>query len=325
MWTNLDGGVDWEDLDQTTYTTNTVGTGNIAAGARMVGYTGNYATQSRNTLSTGTSNVYTFSDANYATIRATRGANPNAGEHNAIALTRSGFPVIAYYDEFNQRLKLAVSNSTSPILSSRWVIRDNVIPTNDLSHTGTGKYVSIAIDTRAAGNEGIIHIAAMNSLKNQLVYITGQLGTFTGTTGNRTETTGGVLTNVTVRVVDSVGVVGTWSNISLDSAGNPWIAYMDVGGIGTKNGAKVAYLNGDTFKKALSDTSGELITGWETMHVPLQWTVNNPNYATGGESGRLGFECYPTPALPTGTTPKFWGAALAYMANDRYRIAYFVK
>ena len=325
MWTNLDGGVDWEDLDQTTYTAAAVGTGNIAAGARMVGYTSNYGTQSRNTLSTGTSNVTTFSDANYATIRATRGANANAGEHNAIALTRSGFPVVAYYDEYNQRLKLAVSNSTSPILSNRWVIRDNVIPTDDLSHTGTGKYVSIAIDTRAAGNEGIIHIAAMNSLKNQLVYITGQLNTFTGTTGNRTETSGGVLTNVEVRVVDSVGVVGTWSNISLDENGRPWIAYMDVGGIGTRNGAKVAYLNGDTFKKALDDTSGKLITGWETMHVPLQWTVNNPNYATGGESGRLGFECYPTPASPTGATPKFWGAALAYMANDRYRIAYFVK
>jgi hypothetical protein len=265
----------------------------------------------------------------------------NAGEHNAIATTSGGFPVIAYYDATNQKLKLAVSNKVNPLAANDWVIRDNVIPTGNLSHRGTGQFVSIAIDQRVTPN--IIHIAAMNTNGN-LVYVKGSLNPgFTN--GNRTETTGGVLTRPTgaptthpegepvVQVVDSNGTVGRWCNISLDNGGgNPWIAYQDTGYIGAKDGVKLAYLNTTTFTKGRTtfagedmDVYGESITGWETMHVPTVYRVENPNFGM-GEHGRIGLECFPTRNVAAGNgVTKTWSAAVSYLSTDLYRIAYYVK
>jgi hypothetical protein len=272
-----------------------------------------------------------------------------AGKHNSIAVTSQGYPVIAYYDQTNQRLKLAVSGSLAPIQNTDWVIRDYVIPSSELSSFGTGEFVSMKIDTR--NNADIVHIAAMNTAK-RLVYVTGQLNPPNAGSGNTEQTSGGVLTNVKVQVVDSVGTVGRWCSLSLDSNGNPWISYMDESYVGARDGAKVAYLNKTTFYKGVNtgtdaapagyfpkeyiDLYGASLEGWETMHVPTTYRVENPVEGPGREHGRLKIECYPTRNYTGTPNPanRFWGAAVSYLsqdadsanaAMDRYRVAYYVK
>jgi len=316
MWTNLDGGVDQEDLDQTIYTNSAVGTGNINANTRVVRYT------------------------NSITATKTARGNIDAGKHNSIAVTSQGYPVIAYYDQTNQRLKLAVSNSASPILANNWIIRDYVIPEDDKSKSsfGTGEFVSMKIDT----TNNRVHIAAMNTSK-RLVYITGTVNP-NFTTGNTQQTSGGVFTFDKAQVVDSVGNVGRWCALSLDSNGNPWISYMDESYVGARDGAKVAFLNKTTFYKGVTggtyfpgqyvDLFGNSLEGWETMHVPTTYRVENPVEGPGREHGRLGMECWPTRILPNVTNNKIWIAAVSYLsqdaagsaaAMDRYRVAYYVK
>jgi hypothetical protein len=322
MWTNLDGGLDVEDIVATTYTHADVGstaTGSIGANLRVVNY------DTRN--------------------GQTRPNRANVGEHNAIAVTSAGYPVIAYYDATNARLKLAVSRSQTPILRDQWIIRDNVaIPAdgNTMYLNNTGAFVSIAIDPgRDAGsglvNVDVIHIAAMNSATGNLVYIRGQLNPTAGTVNvaNQTQTyntANNVLTNVTVRVIDNLGTVGRWCGISLDADGNPWIAYQDTGYIGAKDGVKMAYLDQTRFTKGQvtfagedMDVNGESLSGWETMHVPTGYRVENPTLGM-GEQGRIGVECFPTRRNPTATRTGIGNfAAVSYLSTDLYRIAYYVK
>jgi hypothetical protein len=286
--------------------------------------------------------------------RTARGTS-NAGEHNAIAVTADGYPVIAYYDTSGSgKLKLAVSNKVNPLTANDWVIRDNVAVPSDGStmdgspmyRDGTGPFVSIAIDngravTLPAGvNSGItrnrIHIAAMNTNGN-LVYIRGQLDTsFTTATRAAVQTAGSVLTNVTVQVVDSLGTVGRWCKISIDQYGNPWIAYQDTGYSGAKDGVKLAYLDTARFTKGAADNTftgeagqdmdmhGGSISGWETMHVPTIASVENPVFGM-GEQGRIGLECFPTRNYAATNTGRIWSAAVSYLSTDLYRIAYYVK
>jgi hypothetical protein len=245
-----------------------------------------------------------------------RTANPNVGRHNAIDTTREGYPVVAYYDQTNQRLKLAVSNSHDPY-AANWKIRDNVIPADNLSAFGTGEFVSIRIDKQTGPNQNRIHIAALNSINKNLVYITGVVDPA------NVATAGDVLSGVTtttVQVVDSVGDVGRWCDISLDQAGNPWIAYQDESYRGSMDGVRVAYrdTNADGslfFTKELGDLYGTSIQGWEILNVPARYRVNNE---------RISIENYPT-RNNGGSTPRFWNTAVGYLAPDYFRIAYYVK
>jgi hypothetical protein len=299
MWTNLDGGYDAEDTDQTTYTTS----GTINPNDRVVNLSGR-----------GTDKTKWI----------------KAGRHNSIAVNSSGYPVIAYYDETNQRLKLAVSKSYNPVLASAWEIYPNI------SKPGTGEFVSMKIDTKASPN--VVHIAAMNT-NLRLVYIT-----FTLNVSNGTVTVG----PITEQVVDSVGSVGRWCALSLDERGNPWISYMDGSWVGARDGAKVAYKDTTTFYKGSSiyrngedkDIEGNVINGWEAMHVPTLHRVVNPIEGNGREHGRLGMECFPARNYtPNSGVTRFWSGAVGYLSQDaemngntqvaapmdRYRIAYYVK
>jgi len=262
--------------------------------------------------------------------------NPDVGQHNAIATTSQGYPVVAYFDKSSQRLKLAVSRAEDPTTSADWVIRDYVIPSTNPSGYGTGEYVSIKVDTRDGPNKDRVHIAALNSMTKQLVYITGMLYPTRGT-ANAVHTTSTVdnsnvlpASTVTVQVVDSVGDVGRWSQLSLDVDGNPWISYQDESYRGSRDGVKVAYKNTGTFYKGVDngtasffvgkdmDINGEPIGGWEAMHVPTRYRVND---------ARLGMENYPTRNF-TGTktvNERPWTGAVSYLAPDYYRIAYYVK
>jgi hypothetical protein len=289
QWTNLDGGFDGDDTAATNFVNNNVsnlaGAGTnvaIAANTRVVNQTGRPASRI------------------------------DAGEHNSIALTNQGYPVVAYFDTTNQKLKLAVSRRVAPVLAADWTIRDNVIPTDNLSHYATGEFVSIAIDTTTGANQNRIHMAALNSVNKRLVYITGML--------NPTVTGDGVLTGVTVRVVDNVGSVGRWCDISLDENGNPWIAYQDESYRGSMDGVRMAFLNTATFTKAMGDAYGDSIQGWETMNVPARFRV---------EDKRISIENFPArnldPVSAAAGNKRFWRAAVAYPSPDFFRLAYYVK
>jgi hypothetical protein len=327
MWTNLDGGFDNEDvLVQTAIGPFPA----VAANYRVV----NYGTTTANTARPVTAGTEGFNGT------YTRYTGINAGEHNAIAVTSQGYPVVAYYDATNQKLKLALSGAVNPVDSRNWITVD-ALPDSGAGSAyklGTGQYVSIAIDNgRAAPATGgtsvvqqnRIHIAAMSTNGN-LVYIRGLITPPTPRTGTSDVYTanGGSFTLQTVQIVDSVGTVGRWCKISLDQFGNPWIAYQDDGKIGSTQGAKIAY-RGGAFTKVLKDANGTEITGWETMHVPVQQSrVENPTIS-GNENGRLGLECFPTRnnAANNGVT-QFWDAAVSYYTSypqTRYRIAYYVR
>jgi hypothetical protein len=157
-----------------------------------------------------------------------------------------------------------------------------------------------------------IHMAALNSANKNLVYITGML--------NPTGTGDGVLTGVTVQVVDSVGSVGKWCDLSLDVDGNPWIAYQDESYRGSMDGVRMAFRNSTTYTKAMADANGDSIAGWETMNVPARYRV---------EDARIAIANFPArntgPATPAAGNARFWKAAVAYPSSDFFRIAYYVK
>ena len=289
LWVNLDGGSDHEDNDQTT---------NLYTGATI---------------------------AEGARITTGRGSNIKAGKHNSIAVTGGGFPVVAYYDQTNQRLKLAVSSRPDPILGANWTIIPNI------SSVGTGEFVSMKINTVAGANPGQelnrVHIAAMNTNK-RLVYITFVLN-------------GSAIGTITEQVVDSVGNVGRWCALSLDADGNPWISYMDESYLGSRDGVKLAYKNTNTFYKGGSvyrdgedkDINNNPINGREAMHIPTRFRVVN-KVISEREHGRLGMECFPARNYSPNNATKFWSGAVGYISTDaistgvpmeRYRIAYYVK
>jgi len=293
-WTNLDGGVDEDDQQQLNATAPF--DQGVAANGRIVNYDNSLA----------------------GTI--TKRGNIDAGEHNSIAVTSNGYPYVAYFDKTKQKLKLAVSNSTTPYAAANWKIIENVIPTNNASFTGTGQFVSMKIDTKSSNK---VHIAALNSINKQLVYISGYVNFNSGTNAATFTGTSGGTDAPVVQVVDSVGMVGRWCALSLDVDGNPWISYQDESNIGSMDGVKMAFLNTTRFKKAANDIYGASVSGWETMHVPAQYRVENP-IDSGREHGRLGMECFPTRNYTTSNT-KFWTGAVSYRAPDLYRIAYYIK
>ena len=269
-------------------------------------------------------------------------AKHNTGRYNSIAVVNQGYPVIAYYDETSQGLKIAVSNKAQPIdAAADWKVFDTGdIFTGDNSKyaTGTGEYVSLQINasddicdiTATDPNAPCLsnpelnyfHIAAMNALTKSVVYIKGKLDVSTNLTNY-------TIKDVTVQVVDNVGNVGSWCRLSLDKYGNPWIAYMDEGNRGSRDGVKVAYKNPQIFTKGKSgitagqdqDMYGADITGWEAMHVPTQFSVKD---------AQLGMERYPTirkvkPGTRTGTGALQNFAAVGFLGDDFYDIAYYIE
>ena len=236
----------------------------------------------------------------------------DAGRYNSIAVTSDGFPVIAYYDETNQKLKMAVSDNVDPKLARNWTVVE--ILSGSAYETGTGVHVSLQIDTRD-GQGNRYHIAAMNATSKNVVYITGLVGSAADK----------------VQIVDRVGNVGSWCRLSLDQDGNPWIAYMDEGYRGSRDGVKVAYYNEDRYYKGAAanyedediDPNGTPISGWEAMHVPTQFRVEN---------AQLGMERYPTIRRPDTTTTKgrptgslYSFAAVGFLGENFYRIAYYIE
>ena len=306
LWTNIDGGTDHYDYVQ-------------AGPSNNPGIGGSWLSDSlAASLGPGT-RVVAHPNPNPAT--GVVGRSVNAGYHNDIAVTSQGFPVIIYFDAANQRLRMAISDSTRPIAGSHWTIAEHVIPMGNPAASGTGLYVSMRIDTRpndhtpsAARPDGTnhvrdtVHIAAFNPSLNSLVYVMGEI---VGTEWRHRVT----------QVVDNVGNVGRRSTISLDEYGRPWIAYLDAAG----GRLKAAFFDSARFTRNHIDRFGEDITGWETMHVPARWRVEDHR---GLWSSQLGMENFPTRNVDYSINRDtfWWRAAVAFLADDGlFRIAYWVE
>jgi hypothetical protein len=157
-------------------------------------------------------------------------AGPEAGMHSALALDPTGQPRITYCRgkgcstgnvQDIIELKVAVFNGSS------WDIRS-------VTGGGTGLFSDIAVD-----KNGAIHISTYDAAAKVLKYVK---GTPDGSSWN-------------IQVADSAPKVGLYTSITLDSASNPHIAYLD----DSLDSLRYAYWNG----------------AWQTMLVdkasPVGW------------------------------------------------------
>jgi hypothetical protein len=277
-WINLDGGFDGNDI----YFSN-----------RVLGW-----------ISGGTPS----SSTNVAVTPATRGAgngdvgsSVQAGEWSAIDLTSQGYPVIAYYDISNQTVKLAYASKVVALDKVDWK-RQNVFPGGDPNAAFSGKYISMKIDTRPGTNQNRIHMVFNRVSTGNLIYITGaRNGDGSYTFSNSV-------------VIDSVGNVGAWADLSLDDYGNPWVSYVDLSRVGSFDGVKMAYCLTSSSTSGtvdVSDTTGlRNPDKWEVMYMSTIYNVTDK---------RTSIENW----NDTGT--QFWSAAIGYASDDYYRIGYYIK
>ena len=290
LWTNLDGGVDYDDEVYTNL-------GDVTG----FGWLNTIMGRLRAAAGTRTSRV-----VNHPTTRS-----PRVGEHNDIAVTSQGYPVVVYFDATSERLRMAISNNLTPIEGNHWAIITDVTD-GDVRGRGLGHYVSMRIDTRVTPN--VVHIAAFNNNITSLVYVRGTIS-------------GHDWTHEWTRIIDGVGNVGRRSSISLDDQGRPWIAFLDQGNVGSMDGVKVAFYNPDMFPRIHYDDEGGEITGWETMHVPARFRVHDSqNFRY---TSQLGMENFPTRNVPPNTdASRFWRGAVGFVSNypnSLFRIAYWVE
>jgi len=221
----------------------------------------------------------------------------SAGQYSAIDYTSDNRPVIAYFDDQNQTLRLLYANSDNPTAGNAWT-RRYVLPAGDALRLGSGSYVSMKID-RAKSDT--IHLAFYNSNNKAIVYASGT-------------TTGAFTASVIDRVVEG----GQWTDIAVDTSGNPWIVYADSTRTGNRDGVRIAYRS-TAFTRALTDPiSGNSITGWEAMTMPANYKVINDrlNIAAWPPTGYSGSAT----SSPIGN----WHAAVGY-GSDKFRIGYFIK
>jgi len=241
------------------------------------------------------------------------GAANAAGRYNAVDFDSAGRPVVAYFDEQHQTLRLAYANGNAPNAANSWTRRYVLSETNDKElYLGSGSYVSMKIQrandsgtgTAAQGDADLIHLAFYNSDKKTLVYA---VGTRTGT--------------FTAYAIDRVVEGGQWTDISVDTNNNPWIVYADSSRLGNRDGARIAYKSSGTgaFTRVLNDkVTGASITGWEAITMPADYDVKDD---------RLNIAVWPPKGYAGAATSSpigGWHAAVGY-ASDQFRIGYFFK
>jgi len=251
---------------------------------------------------------------NYGTIGAATGG---AGNWSALDYTSQGYPVVAYFDEQHQTLRLAYASNVTPT-ANNWTVRYVLNPGDannprDPLYLGSGSYVSMKID-RSNGNQ--IHLAFYNSNQKAVVYAVGQRGANYATG------------SFTASVIDRVVEGGQWTDISVDSDGQPWIVYGDSARLGNRDGARIAYLSygSNRFTRELLDPiSKNPITGWEALTMPSDFEVNDDrlNIAVWPPARYTG-ETVPASSANGGSPIGSWHAAVGY-ASDQFRIGYFFK
>jgi hypothetical protein len=230
-------------------------------------------------------------------------AAASAGEYSAVDYDDVG-PIIAYYDASNDTVRVALGTNLNPGTGD-WT-RRYLLPSTGAGselYRGSGKYISIKVD-KGYG----IHLSFFNSVNNTVVYYYAQRRANIGTAPNGT--------TVKCHAIDSVVSGGTWSDISVDNDGNPWIVYGDNSRTNNYDGARIAYKG--AFTRTLTDpVSKSDITGWEALTMPADYTVGND---------RLNIESWPPTNRANGTTVTgpTWNAAVGY-PSDLFRVGYFTK
>jgi hypothetical protein len=279
----------------------------------------------------------------YAT--ANIAASTNAGGYNAVDYDNVG-PIIAYYDEGNDTVRLALGRAQTPGSTDTQWYRRYLLPTGHALRGGSGKYISLKVDRRNG-----IHLAFYNSSQNTVVYAYASSRTVFTASGRDTSplapsTTlnyGSASDHLFVCTVDNVVRGGQWTDISVDNRGNPMIVYGDSSRLGNYDGIRIAYLvhtrsTGDTNAGAFAENA-LLNTGWETINCPVTganirgWeAVSLPSAYTVNDD-RLNIEVWPptnradgganaAPAAGTLGTAPGWSAAVGY-GSDRFRVGYF--
>jgi pyruvate/2-oxoglutarate dehydrogenase complex dihydrolipoamide acyltransferase (E2) component len=221
---------------------------------------------------------------------------PVTGKYSSITVTAQGYPRIVYFDQTNQRPRLAWAendNPTGPDFKSIYVLADG-----DPNYKFTGKFSAVKIDS-----SGNLHIAMIHSMgTSQLVYA-------------KLTYAGGVYTPGTSTIVDNTGSVGSWAEMTLDNQGNPWISYVDMARKDFYDGVKLAYLSPTQFPRASADENGRNNTGWEYINIPARFVA---------KEDRTGVAVYQYTG-PVAARQQFWHAAVGYLSDDYYRVAYYVK
>ncbi|MCL1837012.1 MAG: hypothetical protein FWG46_05645, partial [Treponema sp.] len=205
-----------------------------------------------------------------------------------------------------------VSSGPYTIIRQGWS-KNYVVPPGSPFHSGSGRDVSIKVD-----KDNGIHLAFRNTNKNAMMY---------AYAASRDVA-------FTVYTVDTVVKGGTWTNVSVDNDGNPWIVYGS-SSIGSYDGARMAYRsdivsgNDRWFDRNVAgeNTAGNNSYGWEAVSLPSDYAVSDD---------RLSIEVWPPTDRAnyrSGLIPSNqaiwdegpgWDAVIGY-ASDRYRLAYFYK
>jgi len=268
----------------------------------------------------------------------------NAGEFSAIGFDAVGGvgteanrrPIIAYYDVSNDTLRIAFATTYNPTGATTWR-RQYVFEPGHALHRGSGRHVSMAID--AANN---IHLAFF-SRTHGLVYVR---------LNARTAATQATLTRATYAVIDNVN--GSWTDISVDHWGNPWIVYGYQGRQGNFDGIRMAYFSGVGPANAgagRDDVNFNTRTGGRRPSSPLRCRVTSTDI-TGWETvsmaapfrvgyDRLNIEAWPPTNRRSGAAAtrvtmagghqvggREWSAAIGYASgagDNRFRIGYFFR
>ena len=235
----------------------------------------------------------------------------SAGQYSAVDYDSTG-PIIAYYDQTNDTVRIALGTTIAATAANQFT-RNYLLPRtgggSELSR-GSGKYISIKVDSA-----GHIHLAFYNSVYNTVVYY--YADSRSSITQNGTAPNG---TTVKCHTIDNVVTGGTWTDISVDENGNPWIVYGDSSRTGNYDGVRIAYRSsattGEPFTGELTcPITGADIKGWEALTMPADYTVNND---------RLNIEVWPPthPGTVTLGNAPGWNAAIGY-ASSLFRVAYF--
>jgi hypothetical protein len=201
-------------------------------------------TRTNYTVVTGTSNLVTSGVAQ----------STSAGDYAAIDVDEDGLPVVIYYNTAAQTLRLARANKVNPTAPADWT-RQDVFTGGDANAQYSGQHVAMKFDS-----QGGLHVVCYRSSTGDLLYLYAP------------DADGGAAyTFQDSVIVDSVGAVGTWADISLQGV-VPHVSYLNSSMIGTFDGIKYATLRPITTNPVTSSTTTSATCGS---------IVNNPDVAAG--------------------------------------------
>ncbi len=220
----------------------------------------------------------------------------SSGSSADMALDQNGMPVVAYYDDDSETLRIAKATVVNPELASNWVRTET-----ELSCAGS---VSIAVDTSSN-----IHVVYKNS-DSEMCYVFGVVGN----DGKYTLYGPEVIDSTTSSDYVSVSVIES------DSSKIPCVSYL--GSAGTAQSMKYAY------RKAAPSSSGTFSDdNWDYMVMPSLGTghyaiSSNPVSAEGRTAGWTSKTESVLTNGGTSATPATVQAAIAFKSKSQFETAY---